>query len=328
MVMSVMIDDGFEENGKWRQTSRAITQEPCRTLIHPSLLLHLSRSPTSRANCLEPTSTMRSIQHPLLTASLFLMTSTLIFRRIDAFALTMRQPTCWRIPMPSISCPPFLITRQRHVDIDWHRNMSTTRYATSKQSNHNYEQTNSYTVHLRIPTPQDMEEIAALLSVSTTAGDVILLDGDLGAGKTCFSRGFIRARTGYEDRITSPTYLLSNEYSTGEGEVKVHHLDLYRLNGSREELAPLDLDNVFNGGIALVEWPERLVEIPVDRLDVTLTIDLNDDNNDNVEIDEDIDADTRCRLMKLQPYGDRWRTRLQFYESEGYFEDLIFDNED
>lgn len=206
--------------------------------------------------------------------------------------------------------------------------MSTTRYATSKQSNHNYEQTNSYTVHLRIPTPQDMEEIAALLSVSTTAGDVIFLDGDLGAGKTCFSRGFIRARTGYEDRITSPTYLLSNEYSTGEGEVKVHHLDLYRLNGSREELAPLDLDNVFNGGIALVEWPERLVERPVDRLDVTLTIDLNDDNNDNVEIDEDIDADTRCRLMKLQPYGDRWRTRLQFYESKGYFEDLIFDNEE
>jgi tRNA threonylcarbamoyladenosine biosynthesis protein TsaE len=177
-----------------------------------------------------------------------------------------------------------------------------------------------------------MEDIAALLSVSTTSGDTILLDGDLGAGKTCFSRGFIRARTGYGGKITSPTYLLSNTYLAGgngekesDGGVKVHHLDLYRLNGTKEELIPLDLDNVFTNGIALIEWPERLIERPKRRLDVTLNIDVND-SNIMVSCDGEMD-DERCRIMRLVPHGDRWVERLQFYESEGYFEDLIVENE-
>lgn len=177
-----------------------------------------------------------------------------------------------------------------------------------------------------------MEEVAALLSVSTVSGDVLFMDGDLGAGKTCFSRGFIRARTGFEGRITSPTYLLSNTYLAADDnggndcDLKIHHMDLYRLNGTREELAPLDLKNVFSQGIALVEWPERLVDRPENRLDITLTIDLNseDASAETNDVDED---DERSRIMKLVPYGDRWTDRLHFYESEGYFEDLIIKNE-
>ena len=70
-------------------------------------------------------------------------------------------------------------------------------------------------ISLTIPTPEDMEDLGALLSVGTTHGDVILMDGDLGAGKTCFSRGFVRARTGMEGLgVTSPTYLLCNTYPT------------------------------------------------------------------------------------------------------------------
>ncbi|KAL7471233.1 hypothetical protein ACHAXS_011522 [Conticribra weissflogii] len=76
---------------------------------------------------------------------------------------------------------------------------------------------NSYSLELFVPTPEDMEDIGGLLSVGSKGGDVILLDGDLGAGKTCFSRGFIRGRTGVEDeRVTSPTYLLSNSYVIDE----------------------------------------------------------------------------------------------------------------
>jgi hypothetical protein len=75
-----------------------------------------------------------------------------------------------------------------------------------------------YRLQLLIPTAEDMEDVGALLSQDSRPGDVILLDGDLGAGKTCFSRGFVRARTGQlEQRVTSPTYLLSNTYPTSDG---------------------------------------------------------------------------------------------------------------
>ena len=192
----------------------------------------------------------------------------------------------------------------------------------------------STTYHLSIRTPEIMEEIASLLSIQTRPGDIFLLDGDLGAGKTTFSRGFIRARSGYTGRITSPTYLLTNEYRTSEDD-KIFHIDLYRLNGGdEEELRVLDLENVFENGIALVEWPERLVKRPEWRLDVTLTIDLEsendrgdgDDGDDYDVLDQETKEDTRSRIMRLEPYGDRWIERLKFYETEGYFEDLIIES--
>ena len=252
------------------------------------------------------------------------MTACLMIRRIDAFvSLARHLSVCRKIP------PSRMIS-----------------YATEKPDS---------TIHLRIPTPEDMEEIAALLSVSTTPGDTILLDGkcpcvlqdllleldpyplpklstfiftkntgDLGAGKTCFSRGFIRARTGFEGRITSPTYLLSNTYlavddgMNSEDSVKVHHLDLYRLNGTREELMPLDLDSVFTEGIAIIEWPERLVDKPEERLDITLTIDPTEDASSSMD-------DERSRIMRLVPYGNRWMERLKLYEFEGFFDDLMIE---
>jgi hypothetical protein len=75
-------------------------------------------------------------------------------------------------------------------------------------------------LELEIATIEDMEDVGAVLSVGTKGGDVLVLDGDLGAGKTCFSRGFVRARTGFTDmRVTSPTYLLSNTYPTSDDDL-------------------------------------------------------------------------------------------------------------
>ena len=206
-----------------------------------------------------------------------------------------------------------------------------------------------YTLTLNIPTPDDMEDIGALLSVNSYAGDIILLDGDLGAGKTCFSRGFIRARIGsMNERVTSPTYLLSNTYTAnnnnannGEEEeeedtTNVYHMDLYRLSGqTNDELSTnLNLENVFTNHISLIEWPSRLRTKPEVRLDVTLTIDSTiiqqqqqqqyDGSDEEVE-DEDslIDYETKNRCMKLVPHGNRWVERLKFLEEEGYLEDLI-----
>ena len=66
---------------------------------------------------------------------------------------------------------------------------------------------------LLIETPDDMHDLGALLSqIATKRGDILLLDGDLGAGKTCLSRGFVQTMVGQEERVTSPTFLLCNSY--------------------------------------------------------------------------------------------------------------------
>jgi tRNA threonylcarbamoyladenosine biosynthesis protein TsaE len=187
-------------------------------------------------------------------------------------------------------------------------------------------------INLRIPTPEDMEDIGGLLSVNSTVGDIILLDGDLGAGKTCFSRGFVRGRTGLpNERVTSPTFLLSNTYPIdddtdhggGRGRIMIHHMDLYRLSGSDDNLSPLNLEHVFANAISLIEWPSRLSQMPSMRLDITLTI-MNNATISQNEVSPSGD-DTKDRFMKLVPYGDKWVDRLKFLNDDGYFEDLIVD---
>ena len=201
----------------------------------------------------------------------------------------------------------------------------------------NTHQNGDYQLTLTIPTPSDMEDIGALLSVNSNIGDVILLDGDLGAGKTCFSRGFIRAKTGCGDeRVTSPTYLLSNMYSIAnnddsgsdiEEDMKIYHMDLYRLSGTNEdELQPLNLPQVFSNDISLVEWPSRLHTKPEVRLDVTLTIDSAiavQEDSDSEDDEEEDGSESASRIMKLVPHGETWVERLKFLEAEGYLDDLI-----
>jgi len=178
---------------------------------------------------------------------------------------------------------------------------------------------NGSRIEICVPTPDDMEDIGGILSVGSTGGDVILLDGDLGAGKTCFSRGFVRGRTGrYDERVTSPTYLLSNSYDVDGGSTKLYHMDLYRLSGAETDLLPLDLEKVFTSGISLIEWPSRLNKKPSERLEITLTIDPSTDAAPEIE-----DEDSKYRRMTLIPFGARWVERLQFLQSEGLLEDLM-----
>lgn len=84
-------------------------------------------------------------------------------------------------------------------------------------------------LQLSIPTAQDMEDLGAILSMDTSAGDVLCLQGDLGAGKTCLSRGFIQTRThnNDNDKVTSPTYLLTNTYPTHDGIMQVQYTTYY-----------------------------------------------------------------------------------------------------
>jgi tRNA threonylcarbamoyladenosine biosynthesis protein TsaE len=96
----------------------------------------------------------------------------------------------------------------------------------------------------------DTRKIAALLSPFFQPGDVIVLDGELGAGKTHFVKGFAEAR-GSQDSVTSPTFSVANFYRTATGEIL--HVDVYRIE-TPEEYDDLGLADYFSQAVVLVEW--------------------------------------------------------------------------
>jgi tRNA threonylcarbamoyladenosine biosynthesis protein TsaE len=108
------------------------------------------------------------------------------------------------------------------------------------------------------------------LGNSLPAGSVILLQGDLGAGKTTLVQG-IGEGLGISDPVDSPTFTLINEYP--DGRVPLYHLDLYRLTGA--EVEALYLETYWNGemalGIVAIEWAERLPYLPPNYVQIQLT---------------------------------------------------------
>jgi tRNA threonylcarbamoyladenosine biosynthesis protein TsaE len=113
------------------------------------------------------------------------------------------------------------------------------------------------------------EALGAELAAALIPGDVVLVLGEMGAGKTTFVRGAARA-LGVSDPVTSPTFAIGHRYE-GRG-VTVSHLDLYRLASLRAEEPELLEDYLGPGRIAFVEWPEqRSPELRDARVRVTLT---------------------------------------------------------
>ena len=143
-----------------------------------------------------------------------------------------------------------------------------------------------------IKSSDDLEILGSKLSDILEIGDVLLLKGDLGAGKTTFSRGIIRRK--FMDssmRVTSPSYLLDNVYEFDK-EAYIHHIDLYRLP-SNCDLSMLGIPSIYRTSICLIEWPQRISETfkPTNYLDIEIKI-LNDDS----------------REIIITPVGTRWNT--------------------
>jgi tRNA threonylcarbamoyladenosine biosynthesis protein TsaE len=101
-------------------------------------------------------------------------------------------------------------------------------------------------------------------------GDVVCLQGDLGSGKTCLTQGIARG-LGVGQSVTSPTFIIINEYALPGAALKLRHIDLYRIARLAEARA-LGLEDYLNGDdICVVEWAERVLELlPAERLWVTL----------------------------------------------------------
>lgn len=113
-------------------------------------------------------------------------------------------------------------------------------------------------VRIALGSPEETTRLARWLGARLGAGDTVLLEGPIGAGKSHFCRGLIQSRLavlGRAEDVPSPTFTLVQVYDAGP--VEIWHADLYRLTGP-DEVMELGLDLAFDTAICLVEWPDRL----------------------------------------------------------------------
>jgi tRNA threonylcarbamoyladenosine biosynthesis protein TsaE len=131
-------------------------------------------------------------------------------------------------------------------------------------------------------TRSELETVAAgrRLAARLEAGSVVLLVGDLGAGKTAFVRGLAEGLAVSGDQVNSPTFTIVQEYRGGR--VPLFHADLYRLN-DRREVEDLGLDEISAGGVLAIEWADKLDTVPPDA--VRVRIDHAGDNERKVTVE-------------------------------------------
>ncbi|MDF1668100.1 MAG: tRNA (adenosine(37)-N6)-threonylcarbamoyltransferase complex ATPase subunit type 1 TsaE [Roseovarius sp.] len=137
-------------------------------------------------------------------------------------------------------------------------------------------------------SPEQTCQLAKFLSAQLKPGDVILLTGDVGAGKSHFARCLIQASLHQPEDIPSPTFTLVQTYNARHSEI--WHADLYRLTDTTE-IEELGLIQAFDDAICLVEWPDRLADLaPASALSVAL----------------DPGADDDARVIRFNWTSDHW----------------------
>jgi tRNA threonylcarbamoyladenosine biosynthesis protein TsaE len=147
-------------------------------------------------------------------------------------------------------------------------------------------------VEHRIGSRSALTRAAEVVAAELRAGDLILLAGDLGAGKTTFTKD-LAAALGISDEVTSPTFTLVHHYAGGR--LPVHHVDVYRLDRIGE-LSDIGIDDLLgDGAVTIIEWGDVIAaQLPPDLLEIRLA---------------DVPGDDDARTMELRAVGARWRAR-------------------
>ena len=129
-------------------------------------------------------------------------------------------------------------------------------------------------------SPEETEKVGAALGTVLTPGTVLAYRGDLGAGKTAFTRGLARG-LGYREPVTSPTYTIVNEYLGGR--LPLFHFDMYRLR-SADDLFDIGWEDYLDrGGVCAVEWSENVADAMEDA--VTVRIEKTGDESRRITIE-------------------------------------------
>lgn len=147
-------------------------------------------------------------------------------------------------------------------------------------------------VSVAVPTADDMRMLGRGLSSLLRPGDLVILTGDLGAGKTTFTQG-VGAGMGVRGDVTSPTFVISRVHPSLHDGPALVHVDAYRLGGLAE-LDDLDLDVSLEESVTVVEWGAGLAEhLADDRLEITLQRAIGS-------------GESEARVVVVQPLGARW----------------------
>ncbi len=173
-------------------------------------------------------------------------------------------------------------------------------------------------LELRVRSLVETHAVATALAMLARGGDLVVLSGEMGAGKTAFAQGFGSA-LGVTEPITSPTFTLVHSYDVppgGHGAEALHHADLYRLERTTE-VADLALEELADDdGIVLVEWGDVVEALFGDHLSVHLHVDLDvdlDDSASGAATDNDSDSDVETaptvRVIEISAVGPSWAAR-------------------
>ena len=148
-----------------------------------------------------------------------------------------------------------------------------------------------YELNIRSRSPDETIKIGEAIGQTANPGDLVLLRGQLGTGKTCLTQGILWGLGGIE-YARSPTFVLMSQY---EARMTLYHIDLYRI-GSIQELEILGLEEViFGDGVTVVEWAERSGDLFIEN---GLNIEISYDRTDN-------------RIMNLYTNNDKYATTLE-----------------
>ena len=143
-------------------------------------------------------------------------------------------------------------------------------------------------MNYKIISNSDMDtiELAQNIESEKFPNMVICMEGDLGSGKTLFTKAFAKSM-GISENITSPTFNIIKEYEGDEG-YKLYHMDVYRLSESKEDIG---ISEYFNkGGVTIIEWADLISDIlPKDRLDIRIKI-----------------VDENKRVFYITPHGEEY----------------------
>jgi tRNA threonylcarbamoyladenosine biosynthesis protein TsaE len=146
-------------------------------------------------------------------------------------------------------------------------------------------------VIVEIPTAQDMRDLGMRLARILKPGDLVVLDGPLGAGKTTLAQG-IGAGLGVRGDVTSPTFVIARVHPSLADGPPLVHADAYRVDGPLE-IDDLDLDASVPDSVTIVEWGRGLVEgLAADRLDI--------------EISRTVGSESELRQVRITAQGQRW----------------------